>query len=135
MKKQSPCSNVGNTTEQKTAFYSRRNVALFPRHWLWLSAQPRSVNATLRLLVENASRDTQGKYRAQRLKEECYFCMRDLAGDSPHFEDASRALFSNDIHLLKKISEKWPSEVADKVISLATEACDGDAASANIGGI
>jgi hypothetical protein len=100
-----------------------RDIALFERHWAWLSEQPRGTNATLRLLVEDASRDLDGKYRLQRLKEECYFMMRDMAGDSPSFEDASRALFSGNLQLLKELTTKWPSKVADKIIAHATEAC------------
>jgi hypothetical protein len=106
-----------------------QDIALFIRHWAWLSDQPRSIDATLRLLVEDARRDTHGKYRAQNLKEECYFLMRDMAGDSPFFEDASRALFSDNVLLLKELVAKWPPEVANRVVALATEACIGSAGS------
>lgn len=103
-----------------------RDIALFERHWAWLSDQPRSISATLRLLVEDASRDLDGKYRSQKLKEECYFLMRDMAGDSPSFEDATRAFFAGDLQVLKELIAEWPSEVARKIIAHATEACTGD---------
>lgn len=129
MSSQFPCPSAPATTQGKASLRISRDVALFERHWAWLSDQPRSVSATLRLLVEDASRDPQGKYRARKLKEQCYFLMRDMAGDSPFFEDASRALFSDDIKLLKELVENWPSEVANKVIAQATEACIGHSAS------
>jgi hypothetical protein len=131
MSNQSSHSRATTTSQRETPSRIGRDIALFARHWAWLSDQPRSTNATLRLLVEDASRDVQGKYRAQNLKEECYFFMRDMAGDRPFFEDASRALFSNSLHLLKELVAKWPSEVANRVIELATEACTGGAAAPN----
>lgn len=111
--------------QRKTSLKTSRDIALFERHWAWLSDQPRGISATLRLVVEDASRDRHGKYRAQKLREECYFLMRDMAGDRPFFEDASRALFSGDLQLLKEVISKWPSEVASKVMAQATEACIG----------
>ncbi|HCW16590.1 DUF2239 family protein [Achromobacter sp.] len=111
--------------QRKTSMKTSRDIALFERHWAWLSDQPRGISATLHLLVEDASRDRHGKYRAQKLKEDCYFLMRDTAGDRPSFEDASRALFSGDLQSLKELVANWPSEVASKVIAQATEACIG----------
>lgn len=135
MSSQSLYSKAAATTQSKPSLGISRDIDLFARHWAWLSDQPRDINASLRLLVEQASRDLQGKYRAQKLKEECYFLMRDLAGDSPFFEDASRALFLNDLQLLTELVSKWPSDSANKLIALATEACSADSAAANTRGV
>lgn len=119
----SVCSTAKTATEAKTPKAISREIALFARHWAWISAQPRSANATLRLLVEQASRDVRGEYRAKKLKEECYFLMRDMAGDNPCFEEASRALFSNNLQQLTELIANWPVETANRVIALAAEAC------------
>lgn len=105
----------------------RRDIALLERHWAWLSDQSRSTSATLRLLVEEASRDPYGKYQAQKRKEACYFLMRDQAGDRPLFEEACRALFSDDLQALQALVAQWPSALANQVMALATEACAGHA--------
>lgn len=127
MTSQAVHAGAPSTTQGKISPGISRNVTLVERHWAWLHDQPRSINATLRQLVEEASRDLNGKYRSQKLKEECYFLMRDMAGDRPLFEEASRALFSDELQMLKELISKWPMEVADKVIAQATEACAGRA--------
>lgn len=87
------------------------NVRLLPRHWAWLETQSRSPSASLRLLVEEASKDRDGRYRAAANKEACYLYMRDQAGDRPHFEDAVRALFANDAAELHLRMSSWPLDI------------------------
>jgi len=88
-----------------------RNVRLLPRHWAWLEMQPRSPSASLRLLVEEASKDKDGRYRAARIKEACYLYMRDQAGNRPHFEEAVRAFFANDMTELHLRMASWPLDI------------------------
>ncbi|MDR3443642.1 MULTISPECIES: DUF2239 family protein [unclassified Dyella] len=100
------------------AQHNERNVRLLPRHWAWLEAQPRGVHASLRLLVEMASRDMDGHFRAVRIKEECYLYMRDMAGDRPHFEEAVRAMFANDTDGLQQQMTSWPTPVRTHITAL-----------------
>lgn len=95
-----------------------RPIRLMQRHWDWLEAQPRGVDASLRLLVELAMRDADGRYRATRIKEDCYLYMRDMAGDRPHFEEAVRALFANDKDALRHQMDAWPEAVRERVAEL-----------------
>ena len=88
-----------------------RQIHLFDRHWAWLDAQPLGADATLRRLVERASRDIDGHYRKAAAKETCYFYMRDAAGDRPQFEDAARALFADDRAQLRRCMASWPDDV------------------------
>jgi hypothetical protein len=98
-------------TNPPTTGHAERHVRLLNRHWAWLEAQPRGVGASLRLLVEAASKDEDGRYRAARIKETCYLYMRDTAGDRPHFEEAARALFANDAAELQRQIASWPLPV------------------------
>lgn len=95
-----------------------RNVRLFRRHWTWLESQPRGIDASLRRLVEQASRDPDGYYRAAAIRETCYLYMRDMAGDRPHFEDAVRALFANDSTRLQQQMASWPHPIREQVTAL-----------------
>lgn len=110
--------------DQHLARHDERTVRLLPRHWAWLEAQPRGVHASLRLLVEMASRDTDGRFRTVRIKEECYLYMRDMAGDRPHFEEAVRAMFANDFDGLQQQMALWPTPVRTHINKLldATQA-------------
>ncbi len=99
-----------------------RSVGLLPRQWAWIDAQPRSANANLRQMVEDARKDADGRHRAERLKDECYFLMRDLAGDRPHFEEACRALFAGDLFRLGAVATGWPPEVAQPITDMAAQA-------------
>ena len=95
-----------------------RPVRLLDRHWAWLQAQPSGPDASLRRLVEAASRDVDGRYRRATAKEECYFYMRDAAGDRPHFEDAARALFADDADALHRCIAAWPDSIRARIAAL-----------------
>jgi len=115
-------SGTAPALQPQTGATLSRHVALLPRHWQWLSEQPCGVNAALRRLVQEARRDVQGRYRARQLKEDCYFLMRDMAGDGPLFEEASRALFADDMARFHALVRRWPAHVADAVLALAAQA-------------
>jgi len=102
----------------QTAAAQGREIILLPRHWSWLDQQPRSASATLRLMVEQARRDTDGRFAAQAAKEQCYLFMRDMAGDRPHFEEACRALFAGDDIRFEELIASWPMEIRQQILIL-----------------
>ncbi|MDE2427738.1 MAG: DUF2239 family protein [Burkholderiales bacterium] len=104
----------------------RREIALFARHWAWLSDQPSTPDAVLRMLVERASRDADDTYKMAQRKEACYFLMRDLIGDDAYFEDASRALFAGQLDVIKTLATHWPPQHATRIIASASQACGAD---------
>lgn len=97
-----------------------RQIHLLSRHWAWLEAQPRSASAALRLLIDAARHDSDGRYRIREAKEACYGYMRDAAGDRPHFEEAIRALFAGELTTLQQLIQPWPVEVRDNITALVT---------------
>ncbi len=89
-----------------------REVTLLPRHWEWLAAQPGGASATLRRLVEEARRAAlSDKARLRRLHERTYSFMSAMAGNFANFEEASRALFANDMPRFKALVAGWPADV------------------------
>ena len=96
-----------------------RQVSLLPRHWAWLSTQPRSTSATLRRLVDEARKDRDGRFEIDATRERCYFLMRDLAGDGPGFEEASRALYAGDSARFAEILAGWPEGVRRQIEAVA----------------
>lgn len=92
-----------------------REVTLLPRHWEWLSRQRGGASATLRRLVEEASRQGNGAAR----QDAAYRAATALAGDLPGYEEAMRALFANDIKMMQEHSEPWPEDIRRYVLSLA----------------
>src|SRR5580693_10671205 len=57
-----------------------REVTLLPRHWQWLARQPGGASVALRRLVEEASRDRDGRERRRLAQEAAYRFMSTLAG-------------------------------------------------------
>lgn len=119
-------------TTTRMPSHDERNVRLLRRHWEWLEAQPRGVDASLRRMVDMARRDADGRYHAERARETCYLAMRDMAGDRPHFEEAVRALFANDIERLHQEIATWPLPVRTRILELvdaihARDVAQGDA--------
>jgi uncharacterized protein len=88
-----------------------REVTLLPRHWDWLSEQPGGASVTLRKLVEEARRSTEGDVAKRRAQEACYRFMNTLAGDQPGFEEALRALYAAERGRFEALTESWPADV------------------------
>ncbi len=98
-----------------------REVTLLPRHWDWLNAQPGGASVALRKLVEQARRTGGEKQQIRLAQETAYRVMVALAGDSPGFEEASRALFANDRARFEGHVSSWPEDVRTYVLKLAFE--------------
>lgn len=96
-----------------------KEVTLLPRHWEWLNAQPAGASATLRKLVEQARKASHTKTRQEQAVEAAYHFMHAMAGDLPHFEEASRALFAYDVEKLKELIQDWPADVQNYLLELA----------------
>lgn len=88
-----------------------REVTLLPRHWDWLTAQPGGASVALRKLVEQALRSTRESERTRLATEAAYRFMHTMAGDEPGFEEASRALFANELDKCLAHIAAWPKDV------------------------
>lgn len=86
-----------------------REVTLLPRHWEWLSAQPGGASVTLRKLVDAARRNNTDLDQTRQRQERAYNFLSAIAGDLPGFEDATRALFRNDLKALATRTAEWPA--------------------------
>lgn len=95
-----------------------REVTLLPRHWEWLAAQPGSASVTLRKLVEQARRAQGGQAGRSAAHERAYHFMSAMAGNLPGFEEASRALFADDMARLRKLSADWPRDIRRHTLKL-----------------
>ena len=98
-----------------------KEVTLLPRHWEWLQVQPGGASATLRKLVEAASR-SQGDVNPQAQLESAYRFMTAIGGNLPGYEEATRALFAKDGAKFRKIIKKWPRDVRKHATRLAEAA-------------
>jgi predicted ester cyclase len=99
-----------------------REVSLLPRHWEWLEQQPSGSSAALRRLVEQALKTQPGKERARRIRAALSRFLTSMAGDRPHFEEASRALFDGDTARFEALVERWPRDVREHAVQRAREA-------------
>jgi hypothetical protein len=98
-----------------------REVTLMPHHWEWLAEQPGGASVVLRRLVEDARRSGPGEKALRRkLHERTYHFMSAMAGNLANFEEASRALFADNVRALKQLIADWPSDVRKHVIRLLT---------------
>lgn len=96
-----------------------REVTLLPRHWDWLTSQPGGASVTLRKLVDEARRVSAGQDGRRQAQERAYHFMSALAGDLPGFEEASRALFSDDQPAFLQRTDAWPADLRDHARHLA----------------
>jgi len=96
-----------------------REVTLLPRHWEWLSTQPGGASVALRKLVEEARRASGDKDRARQARDAAYHFMSAMAGNLPHFEEASRALFADDRRHFGSLIAEWPDDIRDHIVRLA----------------
>jgi hypothetical protein len=96
-----------------------REVTLLPRHWEWLNAQPGGASVALRKLVEAARRANGDKDRGRAARDTAYHFMSAMAGNLPHFEEASRALFADDRWRFTGLIAAWPKDIRDHIARLA----------------
>jgi hypothetical protein len=95
-----------------------REVSLLPRHWAWLEAQPQGISAALRRLVEEDRKREPEARRAARARDAAGRFMWAVAGNFPGFEEASRALYADDLSRLRRLTRAWPRDVRDHVLRL-----------------
>lgn len=95
-----------------------REVTLLPRHWDWLAARPEGASAALRRLVEDA-RKREGGGRAGR--DAAYRFLSAIAGDRPHFEEATRALYAGERDRFTALMADWPVGIRNHALSLSED--------------
>jgi hypothetical protein len=98
-----------------------REVTLLPRHWEWLEAQPNGISAALRRLVDEAAKREPGKERARRLRDATSRVMTALAGNSPGYEEASRALFAGQQQEFERRIRAFPKDIRKHLERLSRE--------------
>ena len=97
-----------------------REVTLLPRHWEWLGSQPGGASVTLRRLVDESRKASEGRVSVRASRENAYRFMSEMAGDLPGFEEASRALFAGDKTKFENLVAPWPEDVRLQLAKLAT---------------
>jgi hypothetical protein len=108
-----------------------REVTLLPRHWEWLNAQPGGASVSLRKLVEAARRANGASDRSRTARDAAYHFMSVMAGNLPHFEEASRALFADDRRQFTALIAAWPGDIRDHIVRLAFSPDPVDPANVN----
>lgn len=99
-----------------------REVTLLPRHWAWLEEHPIGSSGALRRLLEEAMKAEPGKQEARRIRAALSGFLSSMAGDRPHFEEASRALFNDDLALFERHVRRWPKDIRELALDMAREA-------------
>lgn len=97
-----------------------REVTLLPRHWEWLGSQPGGASVTLRRLVDESRKASEGRVSVRASRENAYRFMSEMAGDLAGFEEASRALFAGDKTRFESLVAPWPEDVRLQLAKLAT---------------
>lgn len=90
-----------------------REVSLLPRHWDWLEAQAGGASGAIRSLVDAAVTKEPAGARAKRRRAAVGRWLGAIAGDRPHFEDATRALYAGDDAKFTALIEKWPKDIRE----------------------
>lgn len=88
-----------------------REVTLLPRHWEWLATQTGGASVALRKLVEVARKESELKDRVRLASAVSYKFMSTMTGHEAGFEEASRALFAQDLKTFEHITQNWPKDV------------------------
>jgi hypothetical protein len=98
-----------------------REISLLPRHWEWLEQQPQGISAAIRRLVDEARKHEPGKQRARLARDATGRFMWSMAGDMPHFEEASRALYAKDKLRFEELVREWPKDVREQLHRMAED--------------
>jgi len=88
-----------------------REVTLLPRHWAWLELQPNGASAALRRLVDSATKRDRRESPGPARRDAAYRVMAVLGGNRRGFEEASRALFADDLERFRALTARWPKDI------------------------
>jgi hypothetical protein len=99
-----------------------REVSLLPRHWAWLDQQSVGISGALRRLIDESMKRGRGQELARIAREAASKFMWVMAGNLPHFEDASRALFAQDQERFDALIRDWPEDIRTHLERLVREA-------------
>ncbi|MBO9541432.1 DUF2239 family protein [bacterium] len=102
-----------------------REVSLLPRHWDWLNEQSGGASVTLRKLVEEKMKQSQGADRARKARDAASKFMWSMGGNLPDFEEASRAFTRKEYARFDQLIEAWPEDIRAymrKLVSTAAHA-------------
>ena len=99
-----------------------REVSLLPRHWEWLERQDSGLSGALRKLVEQAMRSHPEEDWARQLRAALSRFLTSMAGDRPHYEEATRALFQGDVARFEALVQRWPRDIREYAVEWAREA-------------
>lgn len=92
-----------------------KEVTLLPRHWDWLSQQRGGASATLRRLVDQASKADA----PDRRRDAAYRFCSAIAGDLPGFEEAMRQLYAGHDDDFRATLSDWPGDIRAHAMRLA----------------
>jgi hypothetical protein len=95
-----------------------REITLLPRQWEWLGQQKGGASATLRRLVDQASKAAPSP---ESRRDAAYRFMSDLCGDRPGYEEALRALYRGEGERLRALISTWPGDVRAYIRELLGE--------------
>jgi hypothetical protein len=107
-----------------------REIGLLPRHWEWLALQPGGASVTLRKLVDEARKLNKTRDLIRQSQNAAYRFMSAMAGDLPHFEEASRAFFARKKDLFETLSAAWPQDIREHILRIGEAAFLSDEAPA-----
>ena len=93
-----------------------REVSLLPRHWDWLSRQRGGASAAIRRLIESERRRNPGQEIRRDCIERTHRFLWDIASNLPEFEEATRALFQDDIETFRQRIQDWPRDISDQAL-------------------
>jgi hypothetical protein len=99
-----------------------REVSLLPRHWEWLEAQPNGASAAIRRLIDEARNREPDRQRTRQAKDATSRMLTALAGNLPGYEEATRALYAGDGPGFRKRIARWPEDIREYALRLATPA-------------
>ena len=108
---------VGNKRGRPKLGVISKEITLLPRHWEWLAMQRGGASVTLRKLVEQAQKNVSIEDLICIKQQQLDKFMMLFLGDSPGFEEASRALYRNSMVSFKQAIAIWPEEIQNFVLS------------------
>ena len=99
-----------------------REITLFPRHWDWLNEQPGGASVAIRKLVEEARRTHAQRDAIRKAKESANLFLSAMAGNLPHYEEVTRALFAGNAARFDEETESWPIDIRTHARKIAANA-------------
>ncbi len=96
-----------------------REITLLQKHWDWLDQQSSNASAVIRKLIDQELNNPLSESNIMLTKQATDCFMSAMLGNTPNYEEATRALYQGNKDQFLQLIEHYPTDLKTYVLTLS----------------